>query len=240
MLEVRRVSMNFSGLQVLNSITFFVKEKEFVGLIGPNGAGKTTLFNCICGVYKPTSGEIRYMGKKIDGKKPHEICRLKVSRTFQLTRTFPEFTTLENVLTGIIAREEKAKSKNINDFRDEALQYLTIVGLESKKDVLAKNLTLAERRMTELARALATRPRLLLLDEVLAGLNPTEISQAVSTLEKIHNEYSISIIWIEHVMHALMGAVERVLVLASGSLIADGTPEEVSRDENVITAYLGS
>jgi len=240
MLEVRRVSMNFSGLQVLNSITFFVKEKEFVGLIGPNGAGKTTLFNCICGVYKPTSGEIRYMGKKIDGKKPHEICRLKVSRTFQLTRIFPEFTTLENVLIGIIARTEKAKSKNINDFRDEALQYLTIVGLESKKDVLAKNLTLAERRMTELARALATRPRLLLLDEVLAGLNPTEISQAVSTLEKIHNEYSISIIWIEHVMHALMGAVERVLVLASGSLIADGTPEEVSRDENVITAYLGS
>jgi len=232
-----KVSKYFGGLGAVKDVDFFIKEKEIVGLIGPNGAGKTTLFNVISGIYRPTFGMIKFLDIDITKFKPNKICNLGIGRTFQIMKPFLNITTIENVMVGVFFG--KGKSISMNNARDEAARFLEFVGLLEKKDVLARSLTLADRKRLEMARALATEPKLILLDEVVAGLNPTETSQAMELIKKIRDELEITVFWVEHVMKAVMGVVERVIVLHHGEKIADGTPKEIAKNKKVIDAYLG-
>jgi len=232
-----KVSKYFGGLAAVKGVDFFIKEKEIVGLIGPNGAGKTTLFNIISGIYRPTSGTIKFLGIDITKFKPHRICNLGIGRTFQIMKPFLNITTIENVMVGVFFG--KGKSISMNDARDEAARFLEFVGLLEKKDVLARSLTLADRKRLEMARALATEPKLILLDEVVAGLNPTETYQAMELIKKIRDELGITVFWVEHVMKAVMEVVERVIVLHHGEKITEGTPKEIAKNKEVIDAYLG-
>ncbi len=236
MLEGHNVSKRFGGLEALKSVDFYVDEKEIVGLIGPNGSGKTTLFNIISGVYRPDSGTIKFKGRDIVGSKPFYVRKIGISRTFQLTRPFLNMTALENVLIASLYSREKSVS--ISDARNEALSLLELVGLLEKKDSLARNLTLAERRLLEIARALAGEPSVVLLDEVVAGLNPVETLRAVDVIKSIH-EKGITVFWVEHVMKVIMNVCHRILVLHHGKKIAEGTPKEVAAEDAVIKAYLG-
>lgn len=236
MLEGTEVTKRFGGLLVLSDIDFYVDNKEIVGLIGPNGAGKTTLFNVICGVYKPDKGSIKFEGRNIAGLKPHEICRIGIARTFQIVRPFSEMTVLENVMVGAIWGSGKSISKA--DAKKEALLWLEFVGLSDKKNIRAYELTHADKRMLELARALATNPKIILLDEVVAGLNPAEVSVMMDKIKKIW-ENGTAVFWIEHVMKAIMGVCHRIIVLHYGRKIAEGNPKTVSKNEAVIQAYLG-
>jgi len=236
MLEGRNVSKRFGGLEALKSVDFYVDEKEIVGLIGPNGSGKTTLFNIISGVYRPDSGTIKFKGRDIVGSKPFDVRKIGISRTFQLTRPFLNMTALENVLIASLYSREKSVS--ISDARNEALSLLELVGLLEKRDSLARNLTLAERRLLEIARALAGEPSVVLLDEVVAGLNPVETLRAVDVIKSIH-EKGITVFWVEHVMKVIMNVCHRILVLHHGKKIAEGTPKEVAAEDAVIKAYLG-
>lgn len=232
-----KVSKYFGGLAAVKDVDFTIREKEIVGLIGPNGAGKTTLFNVINGVYHPTSGTIEFLGIGITKFKPNKICNLGIGRTFQIVKPFLNITALENVMVGVFFG--KGKSVSMTDAQNEAKRFVEFVGLSEKKDVLAKNLTLADRKMLEIARALATEPKLILLDEVVAGLNPIETSRAMKLIKRVRDELGITVLWIEHVMRAVMGVAERVIVLHHGEKIADGTPKEVANDKGVIDAYLG-
>jgi len=232
MLEVLKLTKSFGGLIALRNVEFTIDKGSLVGLIGPNGAGKTTLFNCITGVYRPSSGKIKFEGKDITGLKPHQICKLGIARTYQLVKPFSGMTVLENVKVGAAFGCETGSSQ-------EPIDCLKLVGLGHKKDVLAANLTLPEKKMLEIARALATNPKLLLLDEVAAGLNPVEAEKIMHTIKKIRDEMGITIIWIEHVMNVIMRAAERVIVLHHGEKIADAPPEEIIRNERVVKAYLG-
>lgn len=233
LLEVKGLTINFGGLTAVNNLDMKVNTGEAIGLIGPNGAGKTSAFNLISGVYKPTKGEVYFDGKNITGLKPYEVNRKGIGRTFQVVKPFGSMTVLENVMVGgFIRTSSRAKAQDI------AMKVIEEIGLKSKINSLAKNLTLSDRKRLEIAKALATEPQLLLLDEVLAGLNPTEIEEAVKMIKTI-NQSGISILMIEHVLQATMAICRRIVVLDYGKKIAEGTPQEVTTNRDVIKAYLG-
>ncbi len=234
-LQVEGVSKRFGGLQALYRVTFDLPEGQILGLIGPNGAGKTTLFNVINGIYTPNEGRILFQGEDITGMKPYYLARRGLARTHQIVRPLNELTVRENVMVGACFGKE---NKSIREAIRIADQVLEFVGLAERADQLAGSLNVAQKKRLEMARALASHPKLLLLDEVLAGLNPSEIATMVSTIQNIRQQ-GVTIIMIEHVMHAVMNVSDRVIVLDYGQVIAEGTPEEIVQNERVIEAYLG-
>ncbi|MGB9699796.1 MAG: ABC transporter ATP-binding protein [Thermodesulfobacteriota bacterium] len=233
LLEIKNLSKRFGGLQAINDLTLQVQEGEILGLIGPNGAGKTTLFNLISGVFSPDAGEIWFQGENITRLKPYQICKKGICRTFQIAQPFREMSILKNIMIGAFVH-----SPEVNKVEKEAEEILDFVGLGGKKEMLAKELTIIDQRRLEVARALATKPKLLLLDETMAGLNPKECDEAVLLIKKIR-EKGVTLIVVEHVMRAIMSLSERIIVLDYGAKIAEGEPEKIRHDEKVIRAYLG-
>lgn len=237
LLEGEGVSKNFGGLLAVSEVDFHVDEGEILGLIGPNGAGKTTLFNLISAALKPSAGKIRYKGRDVTGMPRHKICRLGVARTFQTVKIFGDLTALENVMVGsLFGTGAKLKASDAERKAEEALDF---VGMLDMRDAVAGDLTLAQQKRLELARAVATDPELLLLDEIMAGLTPTEVSEAMADVVKLRSR-GITIVMIEHVMQAMMSISDRIVVLDHGRKIAEGTPQEVASNEQVIEVYLGA
>jgi branched-chain amino acid transport system ATP-binding protein len=234
MLEVRRVSKSFRGLRAVREATFEVPAGSINGLIGPNGAGKTTIFNMVAGVFAPDSGEIVFENRKISGLRPDQVCAAGIGRTFQLVKPFAGLTVLDNVIVGALHR-----SKNVSEARGFAAGILKKLNLDAKARLPASSLTLPDRKRLEVARALATRPRLLLLDEVMAGLRPTECDQMVEVFRDLNRSEGLTILLIEHVMRAVMALAKHIGVLHHGEVIARGTPEEVVRHPAVLECYLG-
>lgn len=233
LLLIKNCTKNFGGVKALSKVDLSIRKGEILGLIGPNGAGKTTLFNVISGVYIPDYGHIEFNGSEITGNKPYKICKLGISRTFQIPRPLSNISLLENILVGIYIKHPKAK-----DRRQKAEAVLDFVGLGGKSGVLAKNLTIADRKKLELAKALSTDPKLVLLDEIMAGLTTKETMDTIDLIKSIQSK-GITIIIIEHIMHAIMSISEQIVVLNYGEKIAEGTPEEIANNEKVIKAYLG-
>jgi branched-chain amino acid transport system ATP-binding protein len=235
-LEGEIVTKYFGGLAAVHNVDFTIDQGEIVGLIGPNGAGKTTLFNLISGALPTTTGEIRYKDRKITSLKPNQICKRGIARTFQLIKLFGNMTVFENVVLGSLF----GMSKDINrsDAERESLELLEFVGLSAVRATPAKDLTLANQKRLEVARALATKPELLLLDELMAGLNPAEVTLAMELVTRIRDK-GITIFMIEHVMKAIMSVCDRIMVLDHGVKIAEGTPEEITTNKKVVEVYLG-
>ncbi len=249
LLEARGVTKTFGGLVAVNRVDFTVPSESIVSLIGPNGAGKTTFFNVIAGLYRPSAGTITFVGQDITGRKPHEIAHLGIARTFQSIRVFANMTALENVLIGMhshltadpvrivlgspsVAAEETGAHRNARDL-------LAFVGLKGREDEMAKNLAYGDQRRLEIARALALRPKLLLLDEPAAGMNPEEARRLMEFIRRLRKELRLTVLLIEHQMRVVMGVADRVTVLDHGEQIAEGTPDEIRRNPRVIEAYLG-
>ena len=235
-LEGEGVTKHFGGLTAISNVDFHVEQGEIVGLIGPNGAGKTTLFNLISAALVPKPGVIRFKGEKISGLKPHQICRAGVARTFQSVKVFGNIPVLGNVLLGSLFGRSTGTSSA--DAAREAMESLEFVGLSAVRAIPAKDITLANQKRLEVARALATKPELLLLDELIAGLNPKETTEAMELVAKIRDK-GITIFMIEHVMKAIMGICDRLIVLHHGEKIAEGTPQQITNNQTVIEVYLG-
>ncbi len=249
LLETKDLGISFGGLQAVDNVYLTIEEKEIVGLIGPNGAGKTTVFNLLTGVYTPTKGAIRFEGSSIIGKKPYQINRLGIARTFQNIRLFKNMTALDNIkvamsqnmkystLSAILRlpsywREEKETT-------EKAMKLLSLFEMEDAADQMASNMPYGRQRKLEILRALASDPKLLLLDEPAAGMNPTETHELMETIRRIRDIFGVAVLLIEHDMSLVMGVCERIYVLDYGTLIASGTPDEIRSNDKVIKAYLG-
>ncbi|EMB53692.1 ABC transporter ATP-binding protein [Streptococcus mutans] len=249
LLDVKNLTKNFGGLTAVGDVTLELNEGELVGLIGPNGAGKTTLFNLLTGVYEPSEGSVELDGTLLNGKTPYKIASLGLSRTFQNIRLFKNMTVIENVLVGMEnTRNPHLFSSflrlpsfysNETDLQEKAIELLKIFNLDDKADTLAKNLPYGQQRRLEIVRALATKPKILFLDEPAAGMNPQETAELTELIRQIKEEFNITIMLIEHDMSLVMDVTERIYVLEYGRLIAQGTPEEIKHNKRVIEAYLG-
>jgi len=234
MLDIEGLSKSFRGLRAVQNASFSVPEGGIVGLIGPNGAGKTTCFNMIAGVMRPDAGEVRFAGQRIDGWRPDQVCAAGIGRTFQIVKPFAGLSVLDNVVVGALM-----KSKTVSAAKSYAAEIIEKLGLGAKRDAFASSLTLPDRKRLEVARALATRPKLLLLDEVMAGLRPTECDQIVAVFRELNRAEGLTILLIEHVMRAVMALAQGIVVLHHGEVIARGAPDEVVRNPAVLESYLG-
>ncbi|MCB2193034.1 MAG: ABC transporter ATP-binding protein [Deltaproteobacteria bacterium] len=223
----------------LHEVSFHIKEGSFVGLIGPNGSGKTTMFNVISGALKPTRGEVVFEGETISGFTPNAICHAGIARTFQIPQPITTLTVAENVMLGVLFGRGGKRKFHEESIKKDAIKMLNFVGLDLDPESYPEKMTAGDLRKLEMARALATQPKILLADEVLSGLNKDELKDASAILTKARAEMGVTIIWVEHIMHVLMKLVERVIVLNHGLLIADGDPDSVSNDKQVVEAYLG-
>jgi len=232
-LTLKNVTMDFGGLRAVDALSLEIEPGQILALIGPNGAGKSTAFNCIAGVYTPTAGVVTFAGETINGYKPWDLCRKGLARTFQIVKPFATKTVLYNVAVGSFAT-----TPNRRQAEEKAIKVLEFLHFADKKDVRAGNLTIADRKRLEIARALATEPKLLLLDEVMAGLRPSEVDEMVGIIKQLRDS-GITIFVIEHIMRAIMAMSDRIVVIQFGRKIAEGTPQEITANENVIKAYLG-
>lgn len=233
LLEIKNLTKSFRGLTAVNNVSFEVHEGEIVSLIGPNGAGKTTIFNCINQFFPITSGNIQFRGKSLKGMKTHQICHLGIGRTFQVVKPLARMAVMDNVTASSFCRV-----KAIAEAKEQAIRVLKFCNLISEKDKLAKSLPIGGRKRLEIARAMATQPKLLLLDETAAGLNPSELDEAIELIRKIKKS-GVAILVVEHIMKVIMSISDRIHAISFGQTIAEGTPEEVANNKAVIEAYLG-